>query len=106
PGSRSTPFVFALLRHPDLRVRDVVDERVAGFVALGVGRATGRPALLVCTSGSAPAHYYPAVIEAAAAHVPLLVLSADRPFEAHGCGANQTVDQQRLFGAHARFFAD
>ncbi len=106
PGSRSTPFVMAAIAHPGLVVHDVVDERAAGFVALGIGRATGKPALLLCTSGTAPAHYYPAVIEASAAFVPLVVLSADRPVDLHGCGANQAVDQTRLFGVHARFFAD
>ncbi|MFW5925350.1 MAG: 2-succinyl-5-enolpyruvyl-6-hydroxy-3-cyclohexene-1-carboxylic-acid synthase [Myxococcota bacterium] len=106
PGSRSTPFVIAAARHPDLACHDVFDERSAGFFAIGQARATGRPSILLCTSGTAAAHYYPAVIEAAQAFVPLVVLSADRPFELQHCGANQTVDQTHLFGAHVRHFAD
>lgn len=106
PGSRSTPFVLAAATHPGLRVHDVLDERAAAFFALGMGRATGRPALVLCTSGSAGAHHYPAVVEAAAAFVPLLVLTADRPPELQRCGAAQTIDQTRLFGEHVRrFFA-
>lgn len=106
PGSRSTPFVLAAARQTALRLHDIVDERAAAFFALGMGRATSRPAALLCTSGTAPAHYYPAVIEANAAHVPLVVLSADRPHELAACAAPQTVDQIRLFGEHVRFFAD
>lgn len=106
PGSRSTPFVLAAARQPGLQLHDAVDERAAAFFALGAGRATGRPAALLCTSGTAPAHYYPAVIEAAAAGVPLVVLSADRPHELAACAAPQTIDQTRLFGEHVRFFAD
>ncbi len=106
PGSRSTPFVLAALREPRLRCTDAIDERTAAFFALGQAKATGRPTLLLCTSGSAPAHYFPAVIEAAYAHTPLLILSADRPFELQGSGAPQTIDQTRLFGAHARGFVD
>lgn len=106
PGSRSTPLVIAAAAHPDLTCHDLLDERTAGFFALGQARATGMPSLLVCTSGTAPAHYYPAVIEAAQAYVPLLVLSANRPFERLSCGANQTVDQTKLFGAFVRHFAD
>lgn len=106
PGSRSTPFLLAAIELPELRVYDVVDERAAAFFALGQGRATGRPSLLLCTSGTAAANYFPAVIEASASYVPLLVLSADRPQELRGCGANQTIDQWKLFGDHVRFFAD
>jgi len=106
PGSRSTPFLHALVEHEALEVHDVLDERAAGFFALGRAKVEGRPVALLCTSGSAPAHYFPAVIEAAAARVPLVVLSADRPPSLHGCGANQTVDQARLYGEHARWFVD
>lgn len=106
PGSRSTPFVLAAARHPGLVVTDVVDERSAGFFALGQARVTGRPSLLVCTSGTAGAHYYPAVIEASAAGVPMLLLTADRPFELQDCGAPQTIDQLRLFGEHVRRFVE
>ena len=106
PGSRSTPLVLALARAPGLRRRVIVDERSAGFFALGAARASGRPVALVCTSGTAAAHYAPAVIEAAMAGVPLVVLSADRPTELHGAGAAQTIDQHRLFGGFARRFDD
>ena len=105
PGSRSTPFTLAAA-HAGLLTETIIDERSAGFFALGYARATGEPALLICTSGSAGAHYHPAVIEAAHARVPLLVLTADRPPELHGCGAPQTIDQTRLFGTHVRQFVD
>lgn len=106
PGSRSTPLVVAIVRRPDLRAHDVVDERSAGFFALGMARATGIPAALLCTSGTAGAHYFPAVIEASLSGVPLVVVTADRPFEHSGCGAPQAIDQVKLFGDHVRFFAD
>ncbi len=105
PGSRSTPFLAGMLR-AELRVHDVVDERTAAFAALGHARASGEPAAVLCTSGTAPAHWFPAVLEASLAGVPLLLLSADRPTELSLCGAPQTVDQTKLFGAHVRFFAD
>ncbi len=104
PGSRSTPFVLAAHRQPALRITDILDERSAGFYALGQAKASGEPSLLLSTSGSAGAHYLPAVMEASASHTPLLVLTADRPTELHGCGANQTADQLKLFGAHVRGF--
>ena len=109
PGSRSTPFVLAALRLADegrLNCHDVVDERSAAFFALGRARVTGRPALLLCTSGSAMTHYFPAVVEADADRLPLLILSADRPVELQHCGANQTLDQLHLFGRHVRRFVD
>lgn len=102
PGSRATPLTLALLRRPEITVHVVIDERSAAFVALGLGKASGMPAALVGTSGSAPANWYPAVIEADADDVPLLLLSADRPPEALGWGANQTVLQHELFARHAR----
>lgn len=109
PGSRSTPFVLAALELANagrLRCHDVVDERAAAFFALGRARVTGRPALLLCTSGSAATHYFPAVVEADADRLPLLILSADRPVELQHCGANQTLDQLHLFGRHVRRFVD
>lgn len=106
PGSRSTPLVLALAERDELEIVDVIDERSAAFLALGHARVTGRLAVVVATSGTAPAHWYPAVIEASEAGVPLLLLSADRPTELSGCGAAQTIDQRRLFGEHVRFFAD
>lgn len=106
PGSRSTPIVLALASDPRVRCESILDERSAAFFALGQARVNDRPSLLVCTSGSAAAHYLPAVIEAAAASIPLLVLSADRPFALQHCGANQTIDQTKLFGSFVRHFAD
>lgn len=103
PGARSTPLAWAALRTPGLRSRCFVDERSAGFYALGQARVSGLPSLLICTSGSALCHYYPAVVEARAAGLPVVVLSADRPFELADCGAPQTMDQCRAFGPHARF---
>ncbi len=102
PGSRSTPLALACAREPRLRTVVLIDERAAAFYALGAARATGRPALLVCTSGTAAAHYAPAVIEASRAGLPLVVLTADRPPELQHRDAAQTVDQVKLFGAHAR----
>lgn len=106
PGSRSTPFVLAAARDSRLRLFDVIDERSAAFFALGQARVTGRPSLLIATSGTAGANYFPAVVEAGASHTPLLVLTADRPFELAACGANQTIDQVKLFGDQARGFFD
>lgn len=104
PGSRSTPFTVAALEQAGLRCVSALDERSAAHYALGQARATGRPSLILCTSGSAPANYFPAVIEASEAGLPLVVLSADRPPELLGCGANQTTDQVGLYGRHVRFF--
>ncbi len=103
PGSRSTPLTIAAARHPDLHTSVHFDERGAAFHALGIARATGRVALLICTSGTAAANYYPAVIEASMDHVPLLVLTADRPGRLVGSGANQTIFQDGLFGRYPRY---
>jgi len=105
PGSRNTPLVLAF-DGADARTHVALDERAAGFYALGLSRASNRPTALVCTSGSAGAHYLPAVIEATASGVPLVVLTADRPPELQHVGAPQTIDQTRLFGSHVRWFAD
>jgi len=104
PGSRSTPFAWQALQTRGLRCHAIIDERCAAFAALGFVRTTGRPAALLCTSGSAPAHYFPAIIEAALGFQPLLVLTADRPFEAQHAGAAQTIDQLKLYGDHVRRF--
>ncbi len=106
PGSRNTPFVLAACRQPGLRVSDVIDERAAAFFALGQARVSGRPSVLVCTSGSAGAHYLPAVIEADAAGIPLLILTADRPIELIHVGANQAIDQAPLLAGYVRRMVD
>jgi len=106
PGARSTPFVLAAAAQPRLRLHDVIDERAAAFFALGQARVTGEPSVLLCTSGSAAAHYLPAVIEADQAGVPLLVVTADRPVELLHAGANQTIDQRLLFEGYARRVVD
>lgn len=106
PGSRSTPLVMAFADHGGFTVHSIIDERSAAFFALGIGLATGKPAALVCSSGTATANFYPAVIEAHYSHVPLLVLTADRPHELRDSGANQTVDQVRLYGQHVLWSVD
>jgi len=104
PGSRSTPLVMAAAADERLRVRVHLDERACGFFALGVGKATARPAAVVTTSGTAVANLYPAVVEASQAGVPLIVLSADRPHRLRGADANQAIDQVRIFGTYPRAF--
>jgi 2-succinyl-5-enolpyruvyl-6-hydroxy-3-cyclohexene-1-carboxylate synthase len=106
PGSRSTPLVLACDRHPAIQLKVQVDERCAAFFALGLAKQSQRPVILIATSGSAPSHWFPAVIEANHSTIPLILLTADRPPELHGWGANQTTDQQRLFGNHLRAFYD
>ncbi len=106
PGSRSTALVVAAHDHPDLRLHTEVDERSAGFLALGIARATGQPAAVVTTSGTAVANLLPAVVEADHDRVPLLLLTADRPPELHGTGANQTIQQVGIFGDSPRWTVD
>jgi 2-succinyl-5-enolpyruvyl-6-hydroxy-3-cyclohexene-1-carboxylate synthase len=106
PGSRSTPLVLSLARDPRLRATSHVDERSAAFFALGIAKASGIPAALACTSGTAAANYAPAVIEAHEARVPLLVLTADRPPELRDLGAGQTIDQTKLYGTAAKWFLE
>jgi 2-succinyl-5-enolpyruvyl-6-hydroxy-3-cyclohexene-1-carboxylate synthase len=107
PGSRSSPLALACAQGEGLlRTWSVIDERCAGFFALGMAKQSRSPVVLVATSGTAGAHFYPAVIEAAMAQVPLVVLTADRPLELQGWGAPQTVPQARFFGEFARQYAD
>jgi len=106
PGSRSTPLAVALWRQPEIAVSVIVDERSAGFFALGAAQASGEPVALLCTSGTALVNYHPAVVEADESGIPLLVLSADRPPELRGIGAGQTIDQIKPFGASVRWFSE
>ncbi len=105
PGSRSTPLALALADGP-LALRVISDERSAAFYALGQARVSARPTVLVCTSGTAGAHYRPANIEARESHLRVIAITADRPWELGQAAAPQTIDQLRLFGAFVRFFAD
>ncbi|MEB2284337.1 MAG: 2-succinyl-5-enolpyruvyl-6-hydroxy-3-cyclohexene-1-carboxylic-acid synthase [Myxococcales bacterium] len=105
PGSRSTAPALAAVQ-AGIRPWVVTDERAGGFFALGMGRTRGQPAAVLCTSGTAAANYLPAVVEAAMAEVPLIVLTADRPPELRDCHAAQTIDQVRLYATHARWSVD
>lgn len=106
PGSRSTPLTVALARHPQIQAIPILDERSASFLALGIAKASGQPVVLVCTSGTAGANYFPAVIEAYESAIPLLVLTADRPPELRDCASGQTIDQQKLFGDYVRSYRE
>ena len=98
PGSRSTPLTVAFAQHPEITTIPVLDERSAAFFALGRAKKTGLPTVLVCTSGTAGANFYPAVIEADRSSIPLIILTADRPPELRNCHAGQTIDQIKLYG--------
>jgi 2-succinyl-5-enolpyruvyl-6-hydroxy-3-cyclohexene-1-carboxylate synthase len=106
PGSRSTPLAVALWRAPEIAATVILDERSAGFFALGAAQANGEPVVLLCTSGTAVANYHPAVCEADESALPLIVLSADRPPELRGIGAGQTIDQIKVFGSSVRWFCE
>ena len=106
PGSRSTPMVVALASAPDITLHVFHDERSAAFAALGISTVTRLATLLLCTSGTAAANFYPAIIEASHSEVPLLVMTADRPPELQGVGAAQTIDQRNLYGNAVRLFID
>lgn len=106
PGSRSTPMVVALANAPDITLHIFHDERSAAFAALGISTVTRLATLLLCTSGTAAANFYPAIIEASHNEVPLLALTADRPPELQGVGAAQTIDQRNLYGNVVRLFVD
>jgi len=104
PGSRSAPLVFQLAGRSEITDHSIIDERSAAFFALGMARSLGQPVALLCTSGTATANFYPAICEADADDVPLVVLTCNRPPEDHDCGAQQVMDQHRLYGNHVRLF--
>ena len=103
PGSRSSAIVTGILRARGIKPWAVLDERSAGFFALGMARASGRPVIVACTSGTAAANYLPAVVEASLSQIPLIVLTADRPVEARDNRSAQTIDQVGIFGSHVRW---
>ena len=106
PGSRSTPLTLAFAAQDKIKIYRQLDERSAGFFALGLAVAADKPVALVCTSGTAVANYYPAIIEANMSQVPLLILTGDRPHELRHSGANQTIDQVNIFGSHVLWAVD
>ena len=106
PGSRSTPLALALADRGEVQVDVFHDERAAAFAALGIGLATGTPAVLLCSSGTAAAHFHAAVIEAHQSAVAMIVCTADRPPELRDVGAPQTIDQTKLYGSAVRWFCD
>ncbi len=106
PGSRNTPLTLALAAEPRIKDVSIRDERSAGFMALGWAKASGTPAVVVCTSGSAATHYFPAIVEADQSATPMIVLTADRPIALRGTSAPQTMDQSDLYGRHVKAFTD
>jgi 2-succinyl-5-enolpyruvyl-6-hydroxy-3-cyclohexene-1-carboxylate synthase len=106
PGSRNSPIVVSLVREPGIRCWSHIDERCAGFFAVGAAKAVGRPVAVTCTSGTAAANLAPAVIEAYQARVPLIVLTADRPAELRDVGAGQAIDQLKLYGDAVKWFVE
>lgn len=106
PGFRNSPLTLAAHRTNGIEVITCVEERGAAFFALGAARASHSPVALLCTSGTAVANYFPAVLEASHSHIPLIVITADRPEELIGSGANQATDQSKIFSSHVRFFAE
>ncbi|KGM46084.1 2-succinyl-5-enolpyruvyl-6-hydroxy-3-cyclohexene-1-carboxylic-acid synthase [Neobacillus niacini] len=106
PGSRSTPMAMVMAEHQEINTHIHVDERSAAFFALGIAKVTNKPVAILCTSGTAAANYFPAIIEARYSRVPLLVLTADRPHELREVGAPQAIDQIHLYGHHVKWFAD
>ncbi|MHC8516048.1 2-succinyl-5-enolpyruvyl-6-hydroxy-3-cyclohexene-1-carboxylic-acid synthase [Sporosarcina sp. ITBMC105] len=106
PGSRSTPLAYAFAANEHIQTFMQVDERSAGYFALGLAKATGNPVVLLCTSGTAASNYHPAVTEAYYARIPLIVMTADRPHELRGVGAPQAIDQLNMYGKHVKFSVD
>ncbi|GCE47139.1 2-succinyl-5-enolpyruvyl-6-hydroxy-3-cyclohexene-1-carboxylate synthase [Thermosporothrix hazakensis] len=106
PGSRSTPLAIAFAQHPTIRTWLHIDERSAAFFALGLAKRLTAPVALLCTSGTAAANFLPAVVEAKLTHIPLLILTADRPHELRECGAPQAIDQNRIYGTHVKWYQE
>ncbi|HEU5226181.1 MAG TPA: 2-succinyl-5-enolpyruvyl-6-hydroxy-3-cyclohexene-1-carboxylic-acid synthase [Ktedonobacteraceae bacterium] len=106
PGSRSTPLALVCAAHPAIQTWMHIDERSAAFFGLGMAKRLRESVALVCTSGTAAANFLPAIVEAKLTHVPLLALTADRPYELRDCGAPQAIDQNRLYGTHVKWFVD
>jgi 2-succinyl-5-enolpyruvyl-6-hydroxy-3-cyclohexene-1-carboxylate synthase len=106
PGSRSAPLAVAFAQHPTIEAIPILDERSAAFFALGLARRSGIPTALICTSGTAGANFYPAIIEAHESHVPLIVLTADRPPELRYCHAGQAINQAKLYGAYTNWHTE
>lgn len=104
PGSRSTPLAMTFAEHPDIKEWVVLDERSAAFFGLGLAKQTKRPVALVCSSGTAAANYFPAIVEAHQSRVPLIALTADRPHELRDVGAPQAIDQIKIFGSYVKDF--
>ncbi|WP_318617677.1 2-succinyl-5-enolpyruvyl-6-hydroxy-3-cyclohexene-1-carboxylic-acid synthase [Sporosarcina sp. YIM B06819] len=106
PGSRSTPLAYAFASTENLDVYMQVDERSAAYFALGIAKASGKPVVLLCTSGTAASNYHPAITEAYYARIPLIVMTADRPHELREVGAPQAIDQIRMYGEHVKYSVD
>ena len=106
PGSRSTPLTFAFAENKAIQTIPILDERSASFFALGLAKRTNKPVVLICTSGTAGANFYPAIIEAKYSHIPLIILTADRPFSLRNCHAGQTINQVNLYGSYANLFTE
>ncbi len=103
PGSRSTPLTIAFAEHKQIKTIPILDERSAAFFALGIAKRTYQPTILICTSGTAGANFYPAIIEARYSHVPLIILTADRPFELRNCHAGQAIEQINLYANYPQW---
>jgi 2-succinyl-5-enolpyruvyl-6-hydroxy-3-cyclohexene-1-carboxylate synthase len=106
PGSRSTPLAIVMAEHPEMRVHMNLDERSAAFFALGMAKAKRHPVALLCTSGTAVANYFPALVEAYYSRIPLIVITADRPHELRDVGAPQAIDQLNIYGKYAKWFVE
>ena len=106
PGARSTPLTLAAARNTRVEALTILDERSAGFFALGIAKCTHKPVVLICTSGTAAANYWPAVVEASMSGTSLIVITADRPPELRNCSSGQTIDQSKIFGNYVRYYAE